>query len=179
MMKLTTKLKVFEGDNFRAVTLPYTDSDLAMTIIHPDYEVDLNEFVFSLNDNLAPDFFDSFSDRDVNLWMPKFKLEYKHELSTVLKSMGMPSAFGAGADFTGITKNGGLFISRVLHNSFIQVDEQGTEAAAATAVEMKKSMAPARPLDVHVDSPFIFMIHNHTNDAILFIGKVMNPVWED
>ena len=89
--------------------------------------------------------------------------------------MGMPIAFSYEADFSGMTGNYDLTIGDVLHKAFVSVDESGTEAAAATAVVMRLTAAPAEPVTVTVDSPFIFLIRDIETDAILFVGRVMNP----
>jgi len=179
MMKQKNNLNIYKTNNFQAVTLHYSGGDLAMTIIHPDRRTDINEFLLFFKNNLGADFSSNFSRRNVNLSFPKFKLKYKNELSGTLSSLGISSAFGMAADFSGITEGGGIFISRVLHSSFIQVDEEGTEAAAATAVEMKKSMHPIETLNIRIDSPFIFIIHNQIDNTILFMGKIIDPVWEE
>ena len=93
-------------------------------------------------------------------------------LSQMLATMGMPDAFGRNADFSGMTGNKDLFISAVLHKAFVAVDEQGTEAAAATGVAMRKTAI--RPI-FRADHPFIFIIKDNVSQSILFMGKVANP----
>jgi serpin B len=94
----------------------------------------------------------------------------------MLSQLGMPLAFSSSdADFSGMTGKPELFISDVIHKAFIAVDEAGTEAAAATAVIMKATSAPQAPVQVTVDKPFIFLIRDNKTDAILFIGRVLNP----
>ena len=111
--------------------------------------------------------------------MPKLKLNYKKTINDVLISLGMGSAFGSGADFTRITTEVELYINRVIHQSFLQVDEEGTEAAAATIVELVyKSDAPLG-FYMRIDHPYLFVIRERVNNTILFIGKISNPVWED
>ncbi len=106
------------------------------------------------------------------------EIEYESDFSLkdTLAAMGMPIAFTGAADFSGISGTPGLSIAEVLHKAFVLVDEAGTEAAAATAVIMKESAMPAQPLEVIIDSPFIFLIRDIETGAILFVGRVMNPL---
>ena len=107
--------------------------------------------------------------------MPRFEFETSFSLVEALGSMGMPGAFSTGADFSGMTGNKDLFISDVIHKAFVSVDEDGTEAAAATAVVMKLTAIPAEPLTVVIDRPFIFLIRDISTGAILFLGRVLDP----
>jgi serpin B len=113
--------------------------------------------------------------REVRLTMPKFEFDSSFGLSKTLAEMGMPVAFSADADFSGMTGNKDLFISNVIHKAFVSVDEAGTEAAAATAVIMELTAMPEEPIEVTLDRPFIFLIRDIETGAILFIGRVMNP----
>jgi len=113
--------------------------------------------------------------REVALTMPKFEFESDFSLADRLAAMGMPVAFSAAADFSGMTGNRDLAIADILHKAFVSVDEAGTEAAAATAVVMSLTAAPEEPVDVALDRPFIFLIHDIETGAILFIGRVVNP----
>jgi serpin B len=107
--------------------------------------------------------------------MPKFKYESKFELKDTLSQMGMPEAFDPDlADFTGMTALRELVIDEAYHQGFISVDEKGTEAAAATAVVITLTGA-GTPLNITIDRPFIYLIRDMQTDAILFMGRVMNP----
>jgi serpin B len=90
--------------------------------------------------------------------------------------MGMPTAFSSRADFSGMTGNRDLSISEVVHKAFVAVDEAGTEAAAATAVVMRATAMPTKPLEVTVDRPFIFLIRDIQTGSIIFVGRVVNPL---
>jgi serpin B len=107
--------------------------------------------------------------------MPKFEFDSSFSLKKVLTEMGMPVAFSANADFSGMTGNEELFISDVIHKAFVSVDEAGTEAAAATAVIMELKAMPEEPIELTLNRPFIFLIRDIETDAILFVGRVMNP----
>lgn len=115
--------------------------------------------------------------RPVELSVPKFTFESEFNLSQTLTDMGMPSAFGGEADFSGMTGGRDLFISDVVHKAFVDVNEEGTEAAAATAVIMLESAAP--PMDdvvvMKLDRPFLFLIRDENTGTILFAGRVLNP----
>ncbi|MFO7445315.1 MAG: serpin family protein, partial [Ignavibacteriaceae bacterium] len=118
----------------------------------------------------------SFGIKEGNIWLPKFKLEYKLEMADVLKTLGMGIAFSDDADFSGINRDGGLAISRVLHKTFVSVDEEGTEAAAVTIVEIiRTSEGGDNEFYMKVDKPFIFVITEKETGNILFIGKVVKP----
>ena len=107
----------------------------------------------------------------VLLTMPTFEFDSEFSLSDTLAAMGMPLAFSGAADFSGMTGNRDLFISEVVHKAFVAVDEDGTEAAAATGVVMPTSMPP----DLTIDRPFIFLIRDIDTGAILFVGRVLDP----
>ena len=161
------------GAGWQAVELPYVNRSLAMTIVVPDslatFEAGLSATSFSaITSALEP--------APVDLTLPRFKVASKSDLSTTLTAMGMPLAFDAGrADFTGITTREQLFIASVVHQANISVDESGTEATAATAVEMQATATPARQVTLHVDRPFIFAVRDVTTGAILFLGQVVDP----
>ena len=110
----------------------------------------------------------------VKLYLPKFKLETKYFMNENLQDMGMKTAFG-GADFSGMTGNKDLFISGVIHQAFIEVNEEGTEAAAATAVIMKTGGPPDTTPLFYANHPFIFLIQDRDSGNILFMGRVMDP----
>jgi serpin B len=113
----------------------------------------------------------------IALTMPRFKFESRFELASVLAKMGMPSAFSDQADFSGMDGGDTLQISDVVHQAFVAVDEEGTEAAAATAVIMTTKAMPIRvePITFTVDRPFVFFIRDIATGAILFIGRVVDP----
>jgi serpin B len=107
--------------------------------------------------------------------MPRFELRYEAKLNDVLAAMGMEVAFDPyNADFTRMYGDGGLFISAVKHKAFVKVDEEGTEAAAVTSVEVGATSAPDN-FEMRVDRPFLFVIRENHSGTILFIGKIVNP----
>jgi serpin B len=154
------------------VELPYVGGSLAMTVIVPD---DLAAFERSLDAATVAEITGSLATHAVTLSYPKHSIESKLELEAVLAAMGMPTAFEPGrADFSGITTDAPLFISAVIHQANMDVDEKGTTAAAATAIVMRGS-APGGPVTVVVDRPFLFALRDVATGTILFLGRVTDP----
>ena len=132
----------------------------------------------ALGPELIEDTLAGLSHGPVNLSLPKFTYESAFQLNEALKTLGMTDAFDPDrADFSGMDGNRDLYIGAVLHKAFVSVDEDGTEAAAATAVIMKTTSAPlAEPLNFTVDRPFIYLIRDGQTGSILFMGRVVEPV---
>ncbi len=176
MMTETTKefYGYARGDGYQAVDLPYSWGELSMTILLPD-EGKLGEFEDSLNSEMLGRIVDDIEIDYVTLTMPLFEFESEFSLDKTLAGMGMADAFANGADFSGMTGSRDLWISRVVHKAFVSVDEEGTEAAAATAVVIDDSGPVKEPIPVTVDRPFIFLIRDTGTGTILFLGRVSNP----
>jgi serpin B len=161
------------GTGWQAVELPYAGGSLAMTIVVPD---DLATFEAGLDAARFSAITAALQPASVDLTLPRFKIETKSDLASALAQMGMPLAFDPDrADFSGITTQEQLYISKVVHQANISVDEKGTEASAATAVEIVASLAPARQVTLNVDRPFIFAVRDTSTGAILFLGRVVDP----
>ena len=163
-----------KGDGYQAVDVPYYPGEMSMTILLPD-EGTFGEFEDSLNAEQLDRILDKIEIDYITLTMPLFKFDSEFDLGKTLDGMGMTDAFGAGADFSGMTGTRELHISIVVHKAFVSVDEEGTEAAAATAVGMLLSGPSKEPILVTVDRPFIFLIRDRATGAVLFLGRVMNP----
>jgi serpin B len=173
MMHGGGSLPYAEGAGWRAVELPYIGGSLAMTVIVPD---DLAAYERGLGPESLAQVISALEERTVDLSFPRFGLETHADLSTILAALGMPRAFDPGlADFSGITASEQLYISAVIHQANIDVDEKGTEAAAATAVVMRATAEPAGPVTLRVDRPFIFLLRDVPTGAIVFMGRVMDP----
>ncbi len=159
---------------YQVVELPYIGNQVSMLVVVPDrgkFEEFKNQFsIEELNRIL-----DGLSYSPVALTFPKFEFETEISLAEILTDMGMPTAFSDAADFSGMTGAKALFISDVFHKAFVSVDEEGTEAAAATAVEMSLTSMPESPIDLIVDRPFLFLIREHETGTVLFMGLVVNP----
>jgi serpin B len=161
------------GDGWRAVELPYVGGQLAMTILVPD---DLAAFVDDLDAAAFAAVTDALEPAMVDLSMPRFGIETKTDLAQTLAALGMPTAFDPErADFSGMTAAERLFISAVVHQANVDVDEKGTEAAAATAVVMRATSQPAERVTLRVDRPFLFAIRDVPTGTILFLGQVADP----
>jgi len=161
------------GSGWQAVELPYADRSLAMTIVVPD---DLAAFEGSLDAARFAQITAALEPTYLDLTLPRFKIETKSDLHSALERLGMPLAFDPDrADFSGITSQEQLYISKVVHQANIAVDEKGTEASAATAVEIAATALPARQVTLHVDRPFIFAVRDTSTGAILFLGRVVDP----
>lgn len=170
MMWLGRSLPYAEGDGWRAVELPYVGGELAMTVIVPD---DLAAFEAGLDADTFATITESLEAHEVHLSLPRFSAETKLSLANVLRTLGMPLAFDPElADFSGITTEERLVIAEVIHQANIDVDEAGTEAAAATAVLMEAGSAPAEPITFVVDRPFLFALRDTTTGAIVFLGRI-------
>ncbi len=180
MMELSRKLAYYESDEFQAVDLPYGDGLFSMTIILPAPHINVNDFLMRLSAENWNLWTGSFSEKKGTLFFPRFKLEYEKLLKDVLKSLGMAIAFDQDqADFTRMfdkVSDMNLYIDKVKHKSFVEVNEEGTEAAAVTSVEIgMTSVGPGASFVMRVDRPFIFAIREHHSGTILFIGKIIDP----
>jgi len=162
------------GSGWQAVEIPYVNTALTMTIIVPD---DLAAFEKGLDSARFAEVTSTLSGALVDLALPKFKIETRSDLSSILPGMGMPLAFNPDqADFSGMTTQEPLYISKVLHQANISVDENGTEASTATVVVMEAgSAAPQQAVSMRVDKPFLFAVRDGKTGAILFLGRVVDP----
>ena len=163
-------------DGYQLISLPYEGNKLSMLIILPD-ENNFAQVEKAIAELDIQNLVRSVSYAQLDLRMPKFKIESSFGLADYLDAMGMGDAFIPGvADFSGMDGTRDLFISAIQHKAFIEVDETGTEAAAATAVVVGiESMPIDEPIKVSIDRPFIFMITDNKTGSILFMGRVMNP----
>ncbi len=175
MMRQTESFGYAEEDNYRAVELPYDGQELSMVILLPKAG-QFEAFEDSMDYQAVKGILTELTNQQVSLTMPEFEYESEFSLKSALTEMGMPVAFSADADFSGMTGNQDLFIDEVIHKAFVSVDEAGTEAAAATAVIMRLTAVPGTPIEFTVDRPFIFLIRDIETGSILFIGRVMNPL---
>ena len=174
MMQLTADLAYLRADGYQAVLLPYKARRLAMAVVLPDGP--LTTLAPRLAGGLEP-LLDGAARQSVALSMPKFRQRASFGLIHVLRGLGIEDAFTGAADFSGITTAERLLISAIVHQAYIDVDEQGTEAAAATAAVMRP-MALRRgpdPIPIVVDRPFLFAIVDTATGLPLFLGHVVTP----
>jgi serpin B len=179
MMHQTTNLNTIKKDNFRLVEIPYGQGNYTMVVMLPDDNVSIGDVSVSITPALWNEWMDELSGNifKVELSMPRFKFEYKRLLNQDLFNLGMSIAFSDDADFKNISDQE-LKISRVLHQTFIETNEEGTEAAAATVVEIvfKTSDPGTTVLKIDIDHPFLFFIREVSTGTILFAGKVSDPI---
>ena len=178
LMEMTAQCLFLEEKDFQALELPYTGKDLSMVVLLPRTKDGLPALEATLSQprwqeiltRLAPE-------TDVQIFLPRFKVTLAMFLGETLQALGMKLAFG-NADFSGIDGTKSMSISEVIHKAFVEVNEEGTEAAAATAVEMSDSFQPEGPKPAPVfraDHPFFFVIRHKPTDSILFMGRLASP----
>jgi serpin B len=178
MMRQTEEMKFFDGDGFKIAELPYGQGNFVMDIILPDQNDGLKDIEAIMGENSFADFISLMETRKVNLYLPRFKYSYKKELKDILTLMGMGLAFTDNADFSNISDLD-LLLNKVTHQAFIETNEEGTEAAAATVVEVGvTSINPDQPVIFKADHPFLYVIREIETNSIIFMGRVNDPLAE-
>ncbi len=177
MMNQTADFNYMETEDFQGLELPYMDNELSMIILLPKRVGSLAEFEKTLTSKNFSQWLSKLRKRKVIVSVPKFKMTSQFRLADVLKSMGMTDAFVPDvADFSGMNGKKDLFIWAVIHKAYVDVNEEGTEAAAATGVVVGvTSVGPTKIPVFRADHPFLFLIRDNRSGSILFIGRVMNP----
>ncbi|WP_220090125.1 serpin family protein [Micromonospora saelicesensis] len=168
------RMGYLEGDGWRAVDVPYAGDGLAMAIVMPTRD-DLAAVEASLDATWLGALLTGFRITDVELRLPRWTFRLPAELGAALGSLGMPTAFTSQADFTGMSTDPALCIDDVVHETFIGVDEKGTEAAAASAVIVRPPSIPQGP-QFFVNRPFLYVIHDRLTGVPLFLGRVHDPL---
>lgn len=168
------EMNYYEDDDLQALELPYSGDELSMLLLLPKENDGLNDLVNDLSVDMLSDVRDGLTEEEVSVFLPKFKLETDYDLIPPLQDLGMHHAF-EGADFSGMDGTGGLFISGVYHKAFVEVNEEGTEAAAATAVVMSLSADGPRHIYFRANHPFLFLIQQKETGNILFMGSLSDP----
>ncbi len=174
--KFMTQIRNFycyTDNEFSAIRLPYGKGSIAMLLILPNANTLVNEFINSFDRSKWERCLNNLKEtKEVTLYIPKFKCVFDVGLKEILSAMGMSIAFTDNADFSGISNSLRCTINDVKHKSYIEVDEEGTEASAATSVEI--SYTSFKPV-FHFNRPFVYVIYEQTSGAILFMGKLFNP----
>jgi serpin B len=166
-------------DDFTAVELPYSDSSFSMVVMLPHLESSISSLTESLDMSTWDSWFENSHRIGIRVILPKFKYEFKDLLNDPLLTLGLGVAFSDNADFSRIVPDRQLCISRVIHQTFIDVQEEGTEAAAATIVEIKELSSPGGSfISFRADHPFLYLIKENSTGAIVFMGKVGRPVYD-
>jgi len=171
MMSVKDDFKNFSGTNYKAVELPYSSGFFTMTIILPDSDVNIDEFIGGFGSDNMDQIINGLSEpEEISVKIPKLKFRYKLRMNDVLKAMGMNSAFDGSADFSRISTPP-LWITDVLHEGFVDVNEEGTEAAAVTVISFGRGGGNV----FNANRPYMFVIRETKSNTILFIGKVTSP----
>jgi len=167
--------KYGQTEKLQILELPYKGDELTMLVLLPKAKDGLVALENELTAQKLTEWQKQLRNRDIEVHLPKFKMTSEFSLSGILEKMGMPEAFSEKADFSGMTGKKDLHISDVIHKAFVEVNEEGTEAAAATAVIMKTFAMLAPPPVFRADHPFIFLIQDTKTESILFVGRVVDP----
>jgi len=178
LMTKTFEVRSRQIDDLTAFSLPYTSNELSMIILLPKTPDGLPALEQKLDSANLRQWLNSVAtapETKSEVYLPKFKLDCRLLLAPTLSAMGMPAAFSANADFSGMSRIPGLSISDVVHQAFVEVNEEGTEAAAATGTIMRLTASVARNPVLRVDHPFIFLIRENRTGSILFLGRVVDP----
>jgi serpin B len=175
MMHKTDTVAYQKNEMFSAIELPYGRGNFNMAILLPNEDSNLQTIIDSLTTDNWSLWMNSFGNKqEVNITIPRFTIDYNKQLNDVLSDMGMKIAFESTADFCGINPDADLYIDYVQHNTFIDVNEKGTKAAAATVVAMRECVAMP-PTVFNANRPFLYAITEKETGTILFIGKTVNP----
>jgi serpin B len=177
-MKQENTFNYFGNDSVQCAELPYGNGAFSMVVVLPASKYSVDQIVNKLNSSTWKHWQESMRPIQLHVEFPKFKFSYKTLLNNSLSQLGMGVAFADFADFSKIANGGGLKISRVLHNTFVAVDEEGTEAAAVTAVEIGVTSVGPQIASFIVNRPFLFFIKEKSTGTILFAGKILKPVIE-
>lgn len=175
MMKQTNKFKAYTGQDFILAEFPYGQGNFVMDVILPDPQKSLEDFSDSFTESNFNNWVSQLNEREINLSFPRFKYGFKKKLKDILSDMGMAVAFTDAADFSNISDTYDLLINEVTHQAFIETNEEGTEAAAATVVEVGLTSIGEQPLVLKLDHPFIYLIREISTNSILFMGIVADP----
>ena len=168
-----------EDENTTGFAKYYKDGKYAFAALLPDEGISISDYVASLTGERLHSILTNSQSTAVDAAIPKFEDEFDIEMSAVLTAMGMPAAFSTSADFEGLgsSENGPIYISRVVHKTYIAVNESGTRAGAATIVEAVDGCAPVleETKQVYLDRPFVYMLIDTETNIPFFIGTMMNP----
>jgi serpin B len=165
-----------EDQGFQLIQLPYQGLEYAMYVLLPPKGTDIGKLLPKLNEQIYNSAMDGLQQKEVRLFMPRFKVETSMLLNSTLQNMGIRTAFTSAADFSGIAEMGPLVLDQVKQKCYVDVTERGTEAAAVTSAQIR--LTSARPVTkvpvMRVDRPFVFVIADGENRNILFAGKIVD-----
>ena len=179
-MHVKHSFNVGATEDVEAIELPYGNKKYSMVVLKPRNDINPAQLIEELHDtDTWPTLVSRFQYRETQLALPKFKFSYENKLNDELIDMGMGIAFGSSADFSGIGGERNLLISEVKHKSFIEVNEEGTEAAAVTSVGIELTSIGPQVYVFNIDRPFLFAIREVNTGLILFVGQVNDPSVEE
>jgi serpin B len=176
-MNVEDEFNYGETENLQMVELPYFAQRMSLIILLPKQVDGLSKLEQSLDPPSFNQLLGQMQSHQVNVFLPKFKLTSEFNLGDTLQAMGMTEAFSPQADFSGISTSSSLYIGFVLHKAYVNVDEEGTEAAAATAIGMMMGIMrpPPPPIVFRADHPFLLLIRHNQTGTILFMGRLTSP----
>ncbi len=178
MMMTSGKYPYYTGDGYQAVALPYGEGNLMFYLLLPDEGRTVAQLVEHMNPERWKQMAAQMKPTEGDVGLPRFRVETQYALKPILQQLGMEAPFQPdGADFSRINRAYGkkIYINQVIHKAVVQVDEEGTEAAAATGIEMRITAAPVNHFTVIADRPFLFAIVHQPAGAVLFMGIVREP----
>lgn len=177
MMNIRDRFRYMENDLIQFVEMPYKEKDASMFVLLPKATNSLSKIEQTLDYEKLQSYEKELEYNDLSIYFPKFKMSLEYELKNLMREMGMIKAFTNDADFSKMNGNHDLYISAIIHKTFVEVDENGTEAAAATAVVMRlKSVMPdPEYVTFRADHPFFYYIKENSTGTILFAGRVTDP----
>ena len=183
MMEQTATYRYMRTTNYKVVEIPYHGEGLAMVVFMPvddqtsKYEESFKDFESKFNLEMMNDILDKLEPQRIHLYFPKFKIESEYMLSQTLMKLGIISAFAPmAANFSAIDGTRELYLQQMAHKTYIQVDEKGTEAAAATGAAVGlTALEPQDAMVLMINHPFIFVIRDQKTGSLLFYGRVLKP----
>jgi serpin B len=177
LMSLTGHFRYSENETMQLLELPYIGNDISMVVLLPKEVAGLKALEDSLSHEKLGSWLDQGKLQDVRVFLPKFKMKTQFDLTSTLSGMGMASPFSPSADFSGMDGTRNLFLSSVVHEAFVDVNEEGTEATAATYVGVVAAgrYDPKPPPTFRADHSFLFLIRDTQSGSILFLGRLINP----
>jgi len=177
MMSQSSKYRYYENETFQAVSLPYGQGKLSLYVFLPQENTTLEDFQKQLNAENWQQWMSQFQQRDGSIKLPRFKFDYEIQLNKALAALGMAIVFNREADFSGMTA-AEVAINEVKHKTFVEVNEEGTEAAAVTSVGVRTTslQIPEEPFQMVVNRPFFCAIRDNQTGTVLFMGSIVEPL---
>jgi len=175
MMGMKKEIDYYENESVQAIDLPYAGNNYSMLIILPRQSTSVDELIKNISPEFLRNIINGLSEEELTVSIPKYKLSTGYQLKKVLSDMGMPQPFTDEADFSRMSATNDLKISDVFHKAFIEVDEEGTEAAAATAVVLMMKSVFGGEKFFTANRPYLFILREKNTGSILFLGKMADP----